>query len=424
MKTNAKIIGLFVLFCIFFAVPLGAQTDPRPRSPQPMSNKTAMEYFRDEGLSIGINFGNTLDAVDSWTNQNKPVAIETAWGNPVANQAHFNGLKNLGFKIVRIPVTWVGHIGPAPDYKIEESWLRRVAEVVNMAHNAGLKAFINLHHDGNHNTGGGWLFIDKAGKDASITDKFEKVWRQIAEYFINYGDNLMFQGFNEIHSGDWGQGNAAQYKIINDWNQRFTNVVRSTGGNNAQRYLLYYGYNTHYTIGNSSSPFRLPNDSASNRQIVGFHFYYPYDFALEAKNHIWPSGAERASNQSSKAFIDSVFGSFKTKFIDKGIPVIIGESGPFRYINYKGNDKWRAGNVDAAKQNRLVYTNYLYTKARENGLVLFFWENGTLDNPHAVEGDASLIDRNNGQPNIPENAIIIQTMMDAVNNTTPPAPLR
>jgi len=404
-----RVLLSFFLLAVFIAAPLNAQTDPRPRSPQPMSDKTAMDYFKDEGIKIGINLGNTLDAVDSWSNPKRPVSVETAWGNPRAEQAYFHGVKAQGFDIMRIPVTWVGHIGPAPDYKIEEAWLRRVSEVVNMAHNAGLKCFINVHHDGNHNTGGGWLFIDKAGKDASITDKFEKVWKQIAEYFINYGDNLMFQGFNEIHSGDWGSGNAAQYKIINDWNRCFTDVVRSTGGNNSKRYLLYYGYNTHFTIATTNfSRFVLPTDSAGEgRQIVGFHYYEPLPFVLQVTSANWGSAAERKA-------IETAFSAMKQKFIDRNIPVIIGENGPFRYMNYKGHSGYKAANAPIHQKNRLAYVEHFYTQAKINGLVSFFWENGTLNNEHAVEGDASLLNRVTGQPNLPENAEIIRCMMDAV----------
>jgi len=418
-----KKIGFSILLGTFCVVAMFAQANPRPTTPQPMSSKTAMEYFRDEDIKIGINLGNTLDAVDTWTNRNNPISIETAWGNVRANQAHFDGVKAQGFDIIRIPVTWTGHIGPAPDYRLEEAWLRRVTEVVNMAHNAGLNAVINIHHDGHHDHGG-WLLIDKAlsnrRNNDQITDQFEKVWRQIAEYFVNYGDWLMFEGFNEIHTGDWGTGTSAQYRVINDWNQRFTNTVRATGGNNAQRYLIYNGYNTHHSIANSSSAFRLPQDSAANRQIVSFHYYEPNDFVLQVKNHIWPNSSHGGRRQD----LTAIFGRMKTRFIDNNIPVIIGENGPFRYMNYKGNTGYKAANVEMARRNRLEYVDHLYTSARANGLVPFFWENGTLDNQYAVEGDGSLFDRNSGQPNLPENAEVIRRMMNAVNNTTPPAPLR
>ena len=388
-----------------------------PSTPETMSAKTAMQYFADEGITIGINAGNSLDAVDNWTTPGKPLAVETAWGNPKLNQAYFSGLADLGLKIVRIPVTWNGHIGNAPDYKIDEEYLNRVAEVIGYAKNAGLKCFINLHHDG-HLSLGGWLDIRKAAESGAsrtvITDQYVKVWAQIAGYFKNYGDYLMFQGFNEIHDGNWGTGTSAEYEIINDWNKKFTDTVRASGGNNGQRYLLYYGYNTSYRIsGQDYSLFKLPADTASGRQIVGFHYYYPYDFSLETKNHVWDTS-------SNRAHLESAFGNFKTNFIDNGIPVIIGENGPAKYSNYPGNTGFNAANVETAKQNRLLFIDYMYSKARENGLVPIYWENGAYNLQAAEEGDFSLINRGNGQPKDDECRDVIQRMISAINNTTPP----
>jgi len=235
MKNSIKNYGIIALLAIIVFVLAGCPNDDngngngndsRPSTPEAMSTKSAMQYFKDEGINTGINIGNSLDAIN-WSTM---IADETNWGNPRVNQAYITGLKNLGFNIIRIPVTWTGHIGSAPNYLISETYLQRVAEVIGFAKNAGLKAFINIHHDGHSNTGepDGWLSINKAvAGDTSVTDKYYKVWKQIAEYFINYGDWLMFQGFNEIHRGDWNpSGTIQEYAVINEWNQKFTDAVK------------------------------------------------------------------------------------------------------------------------------------------------------------------------------------------------------
>jgi endoglucanase len=388
--------------------------DPRPKSPESMSAKTAMQYFIDEGITVGINMGNTLDAVNAWENPSKPVAIETEWGNPKANQTLFNGYKDMGFKIVRIPITWSGHIGEAPDYKVSEVRLQRVAEVVNYAKNAGLKVIINIHHDGNHNGLGGWLNINTVVKgNTEISVKYEKVWKQIAEYFKNYGDYLMFQGFNEIHDGTWKMaGTQEEYDVINDWNKRFTNAVRSTGGNNDKRYLLYYGYMTSFEIVSAdSSKFVLPNDGANGntKQIVGFHYYNPMDFGHDGKNHIWDTSF-------NKTHIETYFSGFKAKFFNNGIPVIIGENGPVRY-------RYNNGNTETAKNNRLLFIDYMFGKARENGIVPIYWEPGgepAYFSESDDYGDFSLINRNTGKPNSMESRTVIERMISAIENATPP----
>ncbi|MCL2719762.1 MAG: glycoside hydrolase family 5 protein [Treponema sp.] len=388
-------------------------------TPEPMSSKSALQYFRDEGIKIGINIGDTLDACDSWTDPKNPVAIETIWHNPLINQEYLNGLKNLGFDIVRIPVTWMGHIGPAPDYKVSETRLKRIADVVGYAKTAGLKAIINMHHDG-YEGHKGWLFVKEAPGDPSITVKFEKVWEQIAEYFKNYGDYLMFQAFNELHDGSWKMtGTPLEYAIINDWNQRFTNAVRRTGSNNSTRYLLYYGYMTSYEIaGADYLKFKLPSDgSNSGRQIVGFHWYDPFDFVFNSSSHLWPNSSLRGNRDA----INTVFMNFKTRFIDNGIPVIIGENGPARYVNHEGNTSYSTANAATARENRLLYIDYMYSKARENELIPFFWESGHSQDGEvpSLAGHFGLINRSNGQPRDAESDTVIKRMMAAVNNTVP-----
>lgn len=75
-------------------------------------------------MQIGWNLGNALDA------NNDGVSSETAWGNPTITQTLLTKVKEAGFQVVRIPITWLGHIGNAPNYTIEESFLNRVSEVV------------------------------------------------------------------------------------------------------------------------------------------------------------------------------------------------------------------------------------------------------------------------------------------------------
>ena len=90
-------------------------------------------------MGMGWNLGNSLDA------HANEVANETCWGNGACTQATMDAIRAAGFRTVRIPVTWLGHIGSAPDYKIDDAWMNRVAEVVGYAENAGLNAIINIH---------------------------------------------------------------------------------------------------------------------------------------------------------------------------------------------------------------------------------------------------------------------------------------
>jgi endoglucanase len=367
-----------------------------------MGDKTALQYFRDEKLAAGWNLGNTLDAYTGGKSG------ETLWGNPRVNQALMDGIKAAGFDLVRIPVTWMGHIGPAPDCHIDEKWMRRVGEVAGMAHNAGLKVIINLHHDGSTASTtqeNGWLSVTKARKSVKeynrITQRFIRVWKQIAVYFKNHGDWLMFESMNEIHDGNWGWGDPdeldPQIKMVNEWNQYFSDVVRNSGGNNAERYLIFPGYSTspRHTL---APYFVLPQDGVPGRQIVTFHYYDPYQFGIEGKVSTW--GSDDDIRQ-----IDADFEPFKAAFIDKGIPVIIGEAGAVRQI-YPGN----ADKEAQARASRIAYLSHIFATAQKYGLVPLYWDNG------AATGDGEkfgLFNRANGQPNSEDSRILINAMIIA-----------
>ena len=372
----------------------------RDNPQEPVSGKTSIQYFRDERIFSGWNLGNSLDAYSSGESG------ERYWGNPVINQELMNGVKAAGFDIIRIPVTWIGHIGNAPDHRIAARQLRRVAEVVEMAHNAGLKAIINLHHDGSTQSGGrdnGWISIGKASRNTEqnnlITAQYIRVWQQIAAYFQNYGDWLIFEGFNELHDGNWQTcSDPGQFIALNKWNQLFVDIVRSSGGNNESRYLMVNAYCADYRQALSAG-FLLPNDPSPDRLILSFHYYTPHELAINGSRSTWGTDAD-------KQRIDSDFSPFKGAFIDKNIPVIIGECGAV--LQLYPNDSAKEAQ---ARQSRTDYISYVFSTAKKYGLVPVYWDNGSIRGNGEKFG---LLDRSTGQPNSQDSDALIKLMIRAV----------
>jgi endoglucanase len=386
---------LTIIFACLLLFSCPGDADPGPGDPT-IYEGSAFEYFQNEGLTVGWNLGNTLDSFSGSTGS------ETVWGNPAANQAIMNGVKAAGFNLIRIPVTWMGHIGNAPNYTVSASRLNRVAQVVNLAGHAGLKVIINLHHDGatdNATSESGWLSTRKsianANDKAAITAKFGRVWEQIAEHFKDYGSYLMFEAFNELHDGGWFWETRdvpkEQYDLINEWNQLFTNTVRATGGNNAKRILVIPSYCTGPEALLNSN-FKMPTDDAFDKQVAAFHFYRPDNFSLNGRNATWDTSSFRNG-------INSLFARIKTNFIDKNIPVIIGETGPVRNRSADGDS------------NRLSYITFMYGAAKANGLVPVYWDNGGFGR----NGDGfGVFNRSTGQPNSNEFRDVIEAMINAV----------
>ena len=168
------------LICSAFILLGGAalRAQDAPATPGVMRDITPKQFVYD--MKVGWNLGNTLDSTRGG---------ETGWGNPKTTQAMIDALKEMGFKTVRIPVTWQSQLGPAPDYTINKEFLDRVEEVVNYVLKDGMYAIVNTHHDG-------WVRLNAAGQ-AQGTNEAAIVWSQIATRFKNYSDYLIFETFNE-----------------------------------------------------------------------------------------------------------------------------------------------------------------------------------------------------------------------------------
>lgn len=330
------------------------------------------ENAREVALSLGVgwNLGNQMDAFS------KGVAAETAWGNPKATQALFDALKAKGFSTVRIPVTWLGHIGTAPDYKIDDTWMNRVVEIVEMAEKAGLNAIVNIHHDGADSKH--WLDIKGAAahpeKNEEIKKEIFAVWSQISESMKDKGNFLMFEAFNEIHDGGWGWGDnrkdgGKQYKCLNEWNQTFVDAARATGGNNSERWLSVPSYVTNIDLAVNGSVV-MPTDPAG-KIMLAVHFYDPNDFALNA---IVPDWGHTGDNEKKGAviqdedYLKSQFAKLTDFWVNKGIPVYIGEVGTSKQEGTRGN------------AFRKYYLEYLFRAAKEAGLAAIYWDNGAIGN--------------------------------------------
>ena len=334
------------------------------QAPQTASTQALTPETVYKTMAPGWNMGNQMDAI------NNGVAAETIWGNAMCTQATMDGVKAAGFKSVRICTTWEGHIGDAPTYTIDETWFSRVEQIVGYAEKAGLVAILNTHHDENY-----WLDIAKCYANSALNEKVKDqifcFWTQVANRFKDKGEWLILESFNEIQDGGWGWSDAfkanpqAQYKILNEWNQVFVDAVRSTGGNNATRWLGIPGYaaNPGFTI----TGLVLPKDyTNANRLMVAMHDYDPYNYTLkDPLVRRFGHTAERSLRDSNddEAALRQTFGRIKSNYIDKGIPVYLGEIGCSRH---------EADDMPFQK----YYMEYFCKAAADHLLPMLLWDNG------------------------------------------------
>lgn len=350
-----------------------------PAIPNPADDnigETAAQAVRN--IFAGWNVGNSLEVP----------AGETAWGNPLTTQKLIDGVKAAGFNAIRIPCGWNSHlVADAEPYTIDPAWMARVREVVDYAYRSGMYVILNTHWDG------GWLELHANGKDCPAVVKKEKaIWTQVANMFADYGQRLIFAGNNEIRNkvGDnenWGEPSADERTALEAYNQAFIDAVRATGGKNAQRNLAVQSW--------CCNPWRaldaltLPNDPAESHLLVEVHFYDPMDFThTDKKTRAWGyrKGYYTADNNNQEDYIDNLFGQLKTRFVDKGYPVILGEYGT---VCHSTTDK-------TVKKSDHYYLEYVTKAAKDNGMAPFYWDNGQPQN-----GTFGIFNRTTGAVAVP-----------------------
>ncbi len=336
-----------------------------------MRDMTSQEVVSDMGL--GWNLGNTFDSYYSGQTIS-PSAVETAWGNPTVTKELIQSVKAEGFKTIRIPVTWMNCIDSSNN--IDSAFMSRVQQVVDYCINEGLYVVLNLHHDGGEN--GGW--IRNAQNDYTNTSaKYQKIWQQIADNFKDYSDYLIFESMNEVTFSGYNTPSSENYTTLNNLNQLFVDTIRASGSNNEKRHLLIAGYNTD-TLNTCDNRFTVPTDPA-NRCIVSIHYYYPSSFCVATPDSTWGYTTTWGTSSDQQA-LDADFDRIKSRFVDAGTPVIIGEYGVLTEAS------------DGKDQSSIVaYLKAVAEGALKRGICPVLWDSGN-------GGDMKFINRTSRTWNI------------------------
>lgn len=322
-------------------------------------------------IKVGWNLGNSLESYNYSDYSNN---AETAWGNPTTTKTMIDSVKNAGFNAVRIPVTWGEHMNGDT---IDAAWMNRVQEVVDYAYDNNMFVILNMHHDD-------YVWFNPSESEySSDSAKMKAIWTQVSDRFKDYGDRLIFEGMNEPRtvgsSMEWMGGTPEERAVINKYEQDFVDTVRASGGNNAHRTLLITSYAASV------------EDAAINDVVVpnggnigiSLHAYAPWSFA---------NGDSSSWNQSE---LDALFSKLKSKFADKGTPVLMTEFGAV------------AKNSSDA---RAPFYEYYIAAAKKCGIKCFIWDNNLAD---ASEDSAfGVFDR----ASLTWDSAILQGIMNGANS--------
>lgn len=410
-------------------------------------------------MGYGWNLGNQMEQSNYSGAMTSIEQCETSAGNAEATQKTFDGLKSYGVNTVRIPVAWSNFISTDGKYTINEELFDRVETIINYALNDEMYVIINIHWDG-----GWWGMFGAEEYDAEETPirdeawkKYISIWTQISERFKEYSDHLIFEGANEELSGrlndNYNDPNTAQqnqtgklgkkdpetgkidateiYEMANAINQKFVDIVRASGGNNAYRHLLIPGTGNESCVieGNESEDYvqngtiderwKLPNDPAEKatgvkKMSVSVHYYDPVDYGLSATSTAsygyrdkWGVDYTDANGKVYKGqddydYMDNMLGKLK-KFTDQGYGIILGECGV----------------VKGYKDNVTDFMEYLFTQSKKLGMTPVWWDEGHYYNRgegyFAYDDVGQVYAKLTGStPKIPANAELVYTGIKTV----------
>jgi hypothetical protein len=340
-------------------------------------------------MGTGWNLGNTMELIGV---------------QPIPTKALIDSVKKAGFKTIRIPAAWSMHANQTT-HVIDPTWMAQVKTVVDYAIQDSLFVVLNIHWDG------GWLEgkIDSAATRpamlATMKAKQGAYWKQIATTFRDYGRHLLFASANEP-----GVDDQANLGILMSIHQIFVDTVRATGGNNASRTLILQGPSTSFEH-SADWITSLPTDKIADRFMVEAHFY-PYQFSLMSQDASWGkpffywgkgfhSTTDLAHNPTwgEEAYVDSQFNLMKPKFLDKNIPVLVGEFGAMKRLTPTGD------NLRLAILSRRYFYNYVVKAAIRRGMIPVVWDAGGKG-----EGTMTIFDRKN------EGAIYDLGLLNAIRD--------
>ncbi len=278
-------------------------------------------------LGRGINMGNAFEA-----------PTETAWSNPWQPD-YFRRMAELGFDHVRIPIRWetAARSMAAPPYTIQASFMNRIKEVVDNALANKLHAIINMHH---HEA----LFTHADEQK----ERFLSQWEQIAEFFKDYPDSLLFEPMNEPN------GTLTPAK----WNAFFAEALQRIRLTNPERIVLM---GTANWGGLGGLPdLVLPEDA---NLILTIHYYNPFTFTHQGAEWVDNStpwlGTKWNDTEAERETVKGEFAYAINYSKTHNIPIHIGEFGAYSKADIDSRVKW---------------TTFLSRWFEEEGFSWAYWE--------------------------------------------------
>ncbi len=276
---------------------------------QQISAQTLTIDELNKKLGKGMNMGNMFEAPN-----------ETAWGNPFKDD-YFKRISELGFNSVRVPIRWdvTDRASQTSPYTVNPVFLARIKTIVDNAIANKLYVIINMHH---HEE----IFTDPE----KVKPRFLSQWEQIATYFKDYNQSLLFEIMNEPHD-----------KLTPElWNVFMADGLKAIRKTNPTRAVLVAP--GEYNGLGALPKIKLPDDK---NIILSIHYYNPFQFTHQGAEWIGGDanswlGTKWEDLEMERNQVESEFSYLKTFQKQANIPVNIGEFGAYSKADITSRNKW------------------------------------------------------------------------------------
>ena len=273
--------------------------------------KNSIQLVTEMGL--GYNLGNTFNfsIFKEENNQNNQIKIRD---NIFPTKETLKKIKKYGFKTIRFQLDYNNLVNQDEELSIE--LISGIKEVVDYILNYNMYFILSIHHNRQF-----WM---NEGKNAK--EKYSIFWKQIANKFLNYDEHLVFESMNELY--------FVHFTLLNS-TQAFVDAIRNSGGFNKERLLVISEISNEIEL-NDYYEYELPIDPA-NKLAISLHYYFPSE-SLDIYDTTPMSWYDKynfpyKSIPKTEWGIDNDYKELMEKikileniFINKGIPVIIGEA--------------------------------------------------------------------------------------------------
>ncbi len=325
---NLRVPVSVLLGAILLVACSGPGETAAPTCVPPSTVEVDDAFEQNRRLGRGVCLANALEAPE-----------EGDWG-VVLQEEYFDLIKEAGFNHVRIPIRWSAHADADAPYTIDPEFFARVDWAVEQALCRGLLVMIDVHHYEEL-----VVFPDKH------RERFLGLWRQIAEHYQDYSNDLLFELFNEPYD----QLTASR------WNELLVDTLAIVRETNPDRFVVIGPplWNIVWEV----NKLELPEDD--RRIIVTVHYYSPMELTHQGTDWVEDSdewlGTTWEGTASEKRQISRDLNTAATWAEVRDRPLHLGEFGTYYRADMASRASWTA---------------FVVQQAEERGMSWSYWEFG------------------------------------------------